>query len=137
VINAEGSLHEAEKLRRRSKAFAFDVVRLVKTLPTSQEAKVIGGQLLRSGMSVAANYRAVSRSRSRAEFISKISVVIEEADESLFWLEALFEMKIVNGPAIETLLRECEELLSIFVASQRTARRGAGHSSEHDRSKSP
>ena len=93
---------------------------------------MISGQLLRSGMSVAANYRAVSRSRSRAEFISKIGVVIEEADESLFWLEALSELNIANGRGIEELLREGEELLSIFVASLRTARRRAGNTSPPD-----
>ena len=116
-------LHEAEKLRRRSKMFAYEVVRLVRSLAVTEEAKVIGRQLLRSGMSVAANYRAVSRSRSRAEFISKIGTVIEEADESLFWLEALSEMGIARGARIESLLTECTQLVSIFVASQRTARR--------------
>ena len=121
-------MHEAEKLRRRSKAFAFDIVRLVRVLPGTAEARVIGNQVLRSGMSVAANYRAVSRSRSRAEFISKMGIVIEEADETLFWLEALFEMKIARGEEIEQLRYECEGLLSIFVASQRTARRRAFHS---------
>ena len=79
-------------------------------------------------MSVAANYRAVSRSRSRAEFISKIGTVIEEADESLFWLEALSEMNIARGARIESLLTECTQLVSIFVASQRTARRHANPS---------
>ena len=92
----------------------------------TEEGRVIGRQLLRSGMSVAANYRAVSRSRSRAEFISKMGVVIEEADESLFWLEALSEMGILKDETIARLLRECGELVSIFVASQRTAKRGAG-----------
>ncbi|HJW13214.1 MAG TPA: four helix bundle protein [Thermoanaerobaculia bacterium] len=125
MIETEKPLHEAEKLRRRSKMFAYDVVRLVRTLPATEEARVIGRQLLRSGMSVAANYRAVSRSRSRAEFISKIGTVIEETDESLFWLEALSEMGISRGPKIETLLTECAQLVSIFVASQRTGRRRA------------
>jgi four helix bundle protein len=123
-------LHEAEKLRQRSKAFAFDVVRLVRTLPSTDEARVIGRQLLRSGMSVAANYRAVSRARSRAEFISKIGIVIEESDESLFWLEALSEMGIARGEKTDRLLRECGELVAIFVASQRTARRRAGISTQ-------
>jgi four helix bundle protein len=121
-------LHDAEKLRRRSKAFAFDVVRVVRRLPGTAEARVIGNQILRSGMSVAANYRAVSRSRSRAEFISKIGVEIEETDETLFWLEALIEMEIMRGERIEETRHECEGLLSIFVASQRTARRCALHS---------
>lgn len=86
----------------------------------------MGRQLLRSGMSVAANYRAVSRSRSRAEFISKLSVVIQEADESQFWLEALTELQIARTGSTDRLLRECEQLIAIFVASQRTARRRAG-----------
>jgi four helix bundle protein len=77
-------------------------------------------------MSVAANHRAVSRSRSRAEFISKLNVVIEEADESLFWLEALTELKIAPDSEAKDLLREGDELVSIFVASQRTARRRLG-----------
>ena len=105
--------------------FAYDVIRLVKALPATDEAKLIGRQLLRSGMSVAANYRAACRARSRAEFVSKIGTVIEEADESLFWLEALSEMSIVRGTKIESLLGECGQRLSIFVASRRTARRRA------------
>jgi four helix bundle protein len=125
VSMAETSQHAAEGLRHRSKGFAYAVVRLVRTLPATDEARVIGRQLLRSGMSVAANYRAACRSRSRAEFISKIGIVIEEADESLFWLEAVSDMKIVKGLAFETLLDECQQLVSIFVASQRTARRRA------------
>ena len=127
MADQRGTNDQAERLRSRSKSFALDVVRMLRVLPRSAEARVIGRQLLRSGMSVAANYRAVSRSRSRAEFISKIGIVIEEADESLFWLEALSELKIVNGSEINRLLYEGEQLLSIFVASQRTARRRASH----------
>jgi four helix bundle protein len=112
---------EAERLRQRSKAFAFDVVRLVRTLPPTAEARVVAQQLLRSGMSVAANYRAACRSRSRREFASKIGVVVEEADESMFWLETLSEMGISRDGRIPDLLRECNELISIFVASRRTA----------------
>jgi four helix bundle protein len=76
-------------------------------------------------MSVAANYRATCRSRSRAEFIAKIGVVLEEADESMFWLEALWEMGITKDETTQRLLGECDELVSIFCASQRTARRRA------------
>jgi four helix bundle protein len=129
VIGAEKSLHEAEKLRRRSKEFAFDVIRLVRRLPATDEGRIIGRQLLRSGTSVAANYRAVSRSRSRPEFISRMGIVIEEADESSFWLEALLEMQIVRADSAERLLKECQELIAIFVASQRTARKRGGSSS--------
>jgi four helix bundle protein len=126
VNGVEKLLHEADKLRRRSKAFAFEVVRLVRALPPTDEARVIGRQLLRSGMSVGANYRAVSRSRSRAEFISKLNVVIEEADESLFWPEAITEMGIASAENTKHLLQEGNELVAIFVASQRTAKRRLG-----------
>jgi four helix bundle protein len=123
---------EPEKLRQRSKSFAFDVVRVVRTLPPAAEARVVAQQLLRSGMSVAANYRAACRSRSRREFILKIGVIDDEADESMFWLEALSEMGISRNERVPGLLRECNELISIFVASRRTASRHpvANHQSQ-------
>ena len=111
-----------EQLRDRTKQFAFRVIRLFKSLPRSTEAAVIGKQLLRSGTSVAANYRAVNRARSRAEFIAKIGVVLEEADETVFWLEALAEAGTVKLPLLQPLLEEANELVAIFAASQRTAR---------------
>ena len=83
---------------------------------------MIGKQRLRSGMSVAADYRAVGRARSRAEFISKIGIVVEEADETVFWIEMLVETGIVEKNAVDNLLTEANELLAIFAASQRTAR---------------
>jgi four helix bundle protein len=120
------SEHFGEGLRRRTKAFAFDILELCQRLPKSEEARIVGRQLLRAGMSVGANYRAVSRARSNAEFISKINVVIEEADETLFWLEMLSEKNIANGAATDALLREGNELLRIMVTSQRTARKSHG-----------
>jgi four helix bundle protein len=84
----------------------------------------MGRQLLRSGTSVAANYRAVNRARSRAEFISKISIVVEEADESVFWLELLGESGVIRQERLEELLMEARELTAIFAASQRTAKSG-------------
>ena len=111
-----------EELRNRAKQFAFRIIRLFKSLPRSTEALVIGKQLLRSGTSVAANYRAVNRARSRAEFIAKIGVVLEEADETVFWLEALSEAGVVKPALLEPLLNEANELVAIFAASQRTAR---------------
>ena len=83
---------------------------------------MIGKQLLRSGTSVAANYRAVNRARSRAEFIAKLGVVLEEADEAVFWLEALAEADILKPASLQPLLKEANELVAIFAASQRTAR---------------
>ena len=82
----------------------------------------MGRQLLRCGTSVAANYRAVCRARSKAEFVAKIGVVVEEADETVFWLEMLVEAGIVQAERMEPLLKEANELLAIFAASQRTAR---------------
>ncbi len=113
---------QQEVLRNRSKQFAIEAVRLCRILPKSDEARIIGRQLLRSATSVAANYRAVGRSRSRAEFISKMGTVVEEADESAFWLELLVECEIIAKEKIEGTLREANELLAIFAASQRTAK---------------
>jgi len=113
----------AEELRLRTKAFAFEVLKLCRTLPETDEARIIGKQLLRAGMSVGANFRAVTRARSSAEFISKLSVVIEETDETLFWLEAVSENGILPKARVDPLLREADELVRILAASQRTARR--------------
>ena len=88
--------HFGEALRRRTKAFALDVLEFCRGLPKTDEAMVIGRQLLRSGMAVGANYRAASRARSAAEFVSKISIVVEEADETLYWLETLLEASIAT-----------------------------------------
>ena len=82
----------------------------------------MGRQLLRAGTGAAANYRAVCRARSKAEFIAKIGVVVEESDETVFWLEMLVETNLVSPRKMEDLLREANELLAIFAASQRTAR---------------
>ena len=88
-----------EELRARTKKFALRVIRLFKNLPRSSEAQILGRQLLRSGTSVGANYRAVGRARSAAEFSAKIGIVLEEADESVFWLECLIETGIVKKGA--------------------------------------
>ncbi len=85
-----------EELKRRTKAFAIRIVKLYRSLPKSEEARIMGRQILRAGTSVAANYRAVCRARSKAEFISKIGVVVEEADETVFWLEMLVETNIAR-----------------------------------------
>ena len=110
------------ELKHRSKQFAIRLIRLFRSLPRTDEARIIGKQLLRSGTSVAANYRAVCRARSRAEFIAKIGVVVEEADETVFWLELLADGGIIKAETLAGLLKEANELLAIFAASQRTAR---------------
>jgi four helix bundle protein len=109
-------------LRIRTKEFALRIVNLYRNLPHTEEAKVIGKQVLRSGTSVGANYRAACRSRSKAEFISKISIVLEEADETVFWLELLLQAEIFPHSKIEGLLAEANELTSIFVTSLRTSK---------------
>jgi four helix bundle protein len=115
---------QPEELRARTKEFAIRIVRLFRSLLKSDEARIMGRQVLRAGTSVAANYRAVCRARSRAEFISKMGVVVEEADEMVFWLEILVETGIVPRARMEKLLFEANELLAILAASQRTARAG-------------
>jgi four helix bundle protein len=112
---------QPEQLRARTKQFAIRIVRVFKSLP-KDEARITGKQLLRAGTSVAANYRAVCRSRSKAEFISKVSVVVEEADETAFWLELLIETSIIPEVRLRDLLTEANELLAIFAASLWTAR---------------
>src|SRR3954464_9869346 len=108
-----------EKMKRRTKAFAVQIVKFYKEAPKTEEARVLGRQILRSGTSVAANYRAVCRARSRAEFAAKIGVVVEESDETVFWLELLIESGIVPTAKLAKLLDEGQELLAIFAASQR------------------
>jgi four helix bundle protein len=116
---------QPEQLRDRTKAFALRVIRLYRSLPYKTDTQVLGKQLLRYGTSVAANYRAVCRSRSKAEFIAKMGVVVEEADEAILWLELMAESGIVSAAKTESLLREANELTAIFAASQRTARNAA------------
>jgi four helix bundle protein len=118
----ESTLVRADQLKQRTKEFAIRVVRLFRSLPHSPDAQTLGKQLLRSGTSVAANYRAVCRARSKAEFVSKMSVVIEEADESVFWLELFGETGVVSAGRTKDLLKEANELVAIFGASLRTAK---------------
>jgi len=119
------SLYEerVEALRRRTKVFALDALRFARTLPTNEEARIIRRQFLRSATSVAANYRAVSRTRSRAAFVAKLDIVIEEADESAFWLELLVEAGLTPEAAAAPLVAEAHELTRIFAAARRTALR--------------
>jgi four helix bundle protein len=115
-------LDRAKALQDRTKKFAVAIVRGFTSLPKSDEARVIGRQFLRSGTSVAANYRAACRARSKAEFISKMAVVVEEADETAFWLDLVADAKIVSAASMSALHDECEELLKIFSSSLATAK---------------
>lgn len=114
--------HSPEALRSRTKQFALRVMRLVRSLPNTPEARVIGSQVLRSGTAIGANYRAAGRGRSRAEFAAKIGVVLEEADETVYWLELLVEGGVVAEKRMAALLREAEELVKIFATMKGTLR---------------
>ena len=110
------------QLKARSKRFALEVITLVSTLPRTPVAEIIGRQIVRAGTSTGANYRAACRARSHAEFIAKMGVAEEEADETLYWLELLLETHLVESGAVQPLIREATELVAIFSASRKTAR---------------
>lgn len=112
-----------EELKRRTKDFALRIIHLIDTLPHTTTAREIGKQLLRSGTSVAANYRSACRARSKPEFIAKIGVVIEEADESAFWLEIIIEGKLLQHTEVESIRQEAEEITRIMSKSRATARK--------------
>jgi len=114
-----------QELRDRTKAFAVRIVKLYRSLPHTADSQVVGRQLLRCGTAVAANYRAACRGRSRAEWIAKIGLVVEEADETVFWLEMLSDCDIVRSDRCREILMEARELSAIFTASQHTARRAS------------
>src|SRR5262245_23119274 len=115
-------MSKAEEIRDRTKKFAIRIVRLFRALPRTTEAQVMGKQLLRCGTSVAANYRAVCRARSTAEFVARIGIVAEEADESVLWLELLGDTNTLSNTKLEDITREARELAAIFSASQKTAK---------------
>ena len=121
-MDDRNKLDQARELQERTKKFAIDIVRAFTALPKTDEARVIGRQFLRSGTAVAANYRATCRARSKAEFISKLGVVVEEADETDFWLELLITGKVATSRGLSALLNECRELLRIFAKSLATAK---------------
>ena len=108
--------------QKRTFDYALRIVRLVESLPKSETSTILGKQLLRSGTSVGANSRATRRSRSRAEFISKLGIVEEEADESVFWIELLTAAGKIPAKKVESLLKETDEILAITVSSIKTAR---------------
>jgi four helix bundle protein len=113
-----------QELRARTKQFALRVIRMCRALPRSREANVIAQQILRSATSVAANYRSAGRSRSKAEFVAKIGVVLEEADGTVLWLELLSGSGIISSAKLENLLDEANQLTAIFSASRRTVKGG-------------
>jgi four helix bundle protein len=113
-----------EELKKRTKAFAVRIIGLVDRLPDSRAMNAIANQLVRSGMSVGANYRAACRAKSRADFISKLGTVEEESDETLYWMELLIESGKMKAAALSDLMSEAAQILAITVASINTARSG-------------
>jgi len=112
-----------EQLKARSTRFALEVIALVRTLPRTLLAEIIAGQMVRSGTSTGANYRAACRARSRAEFVAKMGVAEEEADETLYWLELLLETHLAESGTVQRLITEATELVAILSAGRKTARR--------------
>ena len=110
------------EMRGRTKQFAKRIIELCRELPNNREGRLIGNQVFKSGTSVAANYRAACRGRSKAEFVSKPGIVLEEGDETLFWLELINEMKICDENVVPSLMQECDELVAIVVSSIKTAK---------------
>jgi four helix bundle protein len=110
-------------LKQKTKSFALAVIIFVESLPKRRTAEILGRQLLRSGTSVGANYRSACRARSAADFIAKMTIVEEEIDESIYWLELLVESKTIEIEKVEALIKEANELLAITVASIKTARK--------------
>jgi four helix bundle protein len=122
LILTEYRLMHPEEFKKRTKVFAVRVINLVDRLPSSRATNAIANQLVRSGMSVGANYRAACRAKSRADFISKMGTVEEEGDETLYWMELLVESGKVKAAVLKDLMREAGEILAITVASINTAR---------------
>ena len=118
-------MRRGDDIKKRTKDFALRVIRMVESLPKGKTGDVIGRQLLRSGTSVGANYRAACRAKSPADFISKIGTVEEEADESIFWMELLIESGLIHERLLEDLMREANELVAIIVSSINTVRKTA------------
>lgn len=112
----------SDELKKRTKQFALRVMKLVDALPRTTTGRAIGGQLIRSGTSVGANYRAACRGRSKAEFAAKIGTVAEEADESCFWLELIIDGGLLENRLVKPLLDEADELTAIFTAAAKTSR---------------
>jgi four helix bundle protein len=113
---------DSDQLKLRSKKFALEIIRLFQNLIKTDEARIIGKQLLRSSTSMAANYRAACRARSNQEFYAKLCIVVEENDETIFWIELLTESGLVKNSNIEVLKKEAEELLRIFSSSRKTVK---------------
>ena len=125
-----------QEMKARTKRFALRVIKLVDALPKSYSSQVIGKQLLRSGTSVGANYRAACRAKSTRDFISKLSIVEEEADESIYWMELLVDSNLVKKSLLADLMSEADQLVAIVVSSLKTLKRKRNPKSEFPNPKS-
>lgn len=112
-------------LKDRTKEFALRIIKLIKALPSDIAGKAISNQLVRSGMSVGANYRAACRGRSKAEFIAKLGIVLEEADECCYWLELIMESEMINKKKVLELYKETNELAAIFCVMLKSSKRNS------------
>lgn len=112
---------DERQLKDRTLQFGLRIMRLVDALPPTSAGRAIGNQLVRSGTSVGANYRAACRGRSKAEFIAKLGIVVEEADECSYWLELIMKGELLPVEKVQPLYQEAEELTAIFVSSVRSA----------------
>jgi four helix bundle protein len=111
-----------EEMKKRTKQFGLEIIRLVENIGNSLAARVIGGQLIRAATSVGANYRAACKARSKAEFIAKLGISEEEADESAYWLEMLIEAKLTKPEKTNRHLNEATQLTAIIASSRKTAK---------------
>ncbi len=115
---------DEEELKKRTKRFGLRIMKLVAALPNTPQGRTVGGQLVRAGTSVGANYRAACRARSRAEFTARLGVVEEEADESGYWLQMIIEGELMKAKLVTSLLNEANELVAIMTSSRITIHRG-------------
>lgn len=113
---------DSSELKKRTQEFALDIIEFVDKLPNTKTAGILGSQLTRSACSVGANYRSACRAQSYAHFISKLGIVEEESDESLYWLELIQKSKIAKDINFDQLLKEADELTAIFTASRKTSK---------------
>lgn len=119
---AKGKIMNKVQLRNGTKNFAIRVFEMVEKLPESRGVEVIANQLIKASTSVAANYRAVCRAKSKADFINKLKIVEEESDESLFWLEFIVDLRLMDKKLLESLTKEANEFVAIFTAAVKTSK---------------
>ena len=124
----------AEELKQRTKQFGLRCIQVTETLPKTRTADVLAKQLVRSATSVGANYRSACRAQSQRDFISKLAIAIEEADESLYWLEMILEVGLLSEKRLADLMKEGNEIVAILTASSRTAKRSLRSSISNQKS---